>query len=142
MTPELRGHDIPTHGKGVGPAAERLPGGRPDGQAVVAGHGWYVRGTGDTDMPSGTWGYFYVADGVGLRQSVGLAIEQGKKIKPTEIVGPGKSLPDYTVAPGSDLRMLSGSITVSKETLLSEILKPHMGPVHLAICRKHCDPRR
>ncbi len=142
VTPELRGHDIPTHGKGVGPAAERLPGGRPDGQAVVAGHGWYVRGTGDTDMPSGTWGYFYVADGVGLRQSVGLAIEQGKKIKPTEIVGPGKSLPDYTVAPGSDLRMLSGSITVSKETLLSEILKPHMGPVHLAICRKHCDPRR
>ncbi|WP_229858654.1 DUF6531 domain-containing protein [Streptomyces poonensis] len=142
VTPEVRGHDIPTHGKGVGPAAERLPGGRPDGQAVIAGHGWYVRGTGDTQMPSGTWGYFYVEDGIGLRQSVGLAVEQGKKIKPTEIVGPGKTLPNYTVAPGNDLKMMNGSITVSKDTLLSEILKPNMGPVHLAICRKHCDPRR
>ncbi|MFH8989791.1 DUF6531 domain-containing protein [Streptomyces sp. NPDC017940] len=142
VAPEVRGHKNPTHGKGVGPAAERVPGGRPDGQAVVAGHGWYVRGTGDTRMPSGTWGYFYVEDGVGLRQSVGLAIERGQKIKPTEIVGPGKSLPDYTVSPGDNLKMMSGSITVSKDTLLSEILKPNMGPVHLAICRKHCDPRR
>ena len=142
VAPELRGHDIPTHGKGVGPAAERLPGGRPDGQAVIAGHGWYVRGTGDTQMPSGTWGYFYVEDGIGLRQSVGLAVEQGKKTKSAEIVGPGKTLPNYTVAPGHDLKMMNGSITVSKDTLLSEILKPNMGPVHLAICRKHCDPRR
>lgn len=31
---------------------------------------------------------------------------------------------------------------MSKDTLLSEILKPNMGPVHLVICRKHCDPRR
>lgn len=142
VTPELRGHDIPTHGKGVGPAAERIPGGRPDGQAVIAGHGWYVRGTGDTQMPSGTWGYFYVEDGIGLVQSVGLAIEKGQKVTPTEIVGPGKSLPNYTVSPGHNLVMMSGSITVSRPTLLSEILKPNMGPVHLAICRKHCDPQR
>ncbi|WP_323183978.1 MULTISPECIES: hypothetical protein [unclassified Streptomyces] len=39
VAPELRGHEIPTHGKGVGLAAERLPGGRPDGQTVIAGHG-------------------------------------------------------------------------------------------------------
>jgi hypothetical protein len=69
-------------------------------------------------------------------------VEKGEKIKPMEIVGPGKSLPNYTVAPGDDLRMMSESITVSRDTLLSEILKPNMGPVHLAICRKHCDPRR
>ncbi len=142
VNPTVRGHNVPTHGKGVGPAATRIPGGRADGQAVIAGHGWYVRGTGDTRMPSGTWGYFYVEDGIGLRQSVGLAVEKGEKIKPSEIVGPGKSLPNYTVAPGDDLRMMSGSITVSRDTLLSEILKPNMGPVHLAICRKHCDPRR
>ncbi|WP_408053584.1 putative adhesin [Streptomyces sp. CMC78] len=75
------------------PPSARERGRGPDGRAVVAGHGWYVRGTGDTDMPSDAWGYFHVADGVGLRRSVGLAMEQGKKIKPTEIVGPGKSLP-------------------------------------------------
>ncbi|WP_405680548.1 putative adhesin [Streptomyces sp. NBC_01238] len=57
-------------------------------------------------MPSGTWGYFYVEDGIGLRQSVGLTVEQGKKIKPTDVVGPGKTLPNYTVAPGHDLRMM------------------------------------
>ncbi|MFJ8599238.1 putative adhesin [Streptomyces shenzhenensis] len=139
---DVRGHKIPTYGRGVGPAAERIHGGRTDGQTVIAGHGWYVRGTGDMQMPSGTWGYFYIEDGVGLRQTVGLAVEKGEKIKPTEIVGPGKSLPNYTVAPGDNLRMMSGSITVSRDTLLSEILKPNMGPVHLAICRKHCDPRR
>ncbi|GAA4964678.1 hypothetical protein GCM10023238_35360 [Streptomyces heliomycini] len=109
MAPEVRGHDIPTHGKGVGPAAERLPGGRPDGQAVIAGHGWYVRGTGDTQMPSGTWGYFYVEDGLGLRQSVGLAVEQGRRSSPQRSSVPGKTLPDYTVAPGHDLRMMNGS---------------------------------
>ncbi|MFE3737043.1 RHS repeat domain-containing protein [Streptomyces sp. NPDC059134] len=97
---------------------------------------------GDAQIPSGTWAYFYVDDGIGLRQSVGLAVEQGKKIKPSEIVAPGRTLPNYTVAPGHDLRMMNGSITVSKDTLLSQILKPNMGPVHLAICRKHCDPRR
>ncbi|WP_240103814.1 putative adhesin, partial [Streptomyces sp. MUM 16J] len=138
----LRGKAIPTYGKGVGPAAERIPGGRPDGQTVIAGHGSYVRGTGDMQMPSGTWGYFYVEDGVGLKQSKGLAVEQGEKVRPTEIVGPGRSLPNYTVSPGDDLKMMSGSITVSKDTLLSEILKPNMGPVHISICRKHCDPWR
>ncbi|WP_449479290.1 hypothetical protein [Streptomyces abikoensis] len=61
-------------------------------------------------MPSGTWGYFYVEDGARLRQSVGLSIEKGG--------------------------------TVNKDTLLSDILKPGMGPVHIAICREHCDPRR
>lgn len=142
VSPAVRGHNIPTHGKGVGPAGNRLPGGRHDGQAVIAGHGVYVRGTGDTQMPSGTWGYFYVEDGARLRQSVGLSIEKGEKVKPTEIVGPGKSLPDYTVKPGADLEMMSGSITVSKDTLLSKILKPNMGPVHIAICREHCNPRR
>ncbi|MFI5775115.1 hypothetical protein ACIA74_43165 [Streptomyces sp. NPDC051658] len=35
-------------------------------------------------MPSGTLGYFYVEDGIGLRQSVGLTVEQGRKIKPRQ----------------------------------------------------------
>ncbi|GAA3305098.1 hypothetical protein GCM10020295_57940 [Streptomyces cinereospinus] len=39
VAPELRGHDVPTHGKGVGPAAERLPGGartaRPSSRATA-----------------------------------------------------------------------------------------------------------
>ncbi|MFD7819673.1 putative adhesin [Streptomyces sp. NPDC059698] len=141
VAPELRGHSIPSHGKGVGPARVRIPGGRPDGQAVIAGHGAYIRGTGDTQMPSGTWGYLYVEDGKMLGQPVGLAVEQGKKVKPTEIFGPGKDIPNYTVFPGTDLRMMSGSITVSKPTLLSDILKPNMGPVHMAFCREHCNPR-
>ncbi|CAM5584859.1 hypothetical protein SABIM44S_04702 [Streptomyces abikoensis] len=110
VNPTVRGHKIPTYGKGVGPAGKRIPEGRPDGQAVIAGHGVYVRGTGDMQMPSGTWGYFYVEDGARLRQSVGLSIEKGG--------------------------------TVNKDTLLSDILKPGMGPVHIAICREHCDPRR
>lgn len=36
---------------------------------------------------------------------------------------------------------MSGSTTVTRDALLSEILKLDMGLVHLAICRKHCDPR-
>ncbi|MGW2058633.1 DUF6531 domain-containing protein [Streptomyces sp. NPDC001840] len=135
-----RGHSSPTHGRGVGPAAKRNSGGRPDNQAVVAGHGVYVRGTGDASMPSGTWGYFYVKDRERLKQSVGLAVERGEKIPPAEIVGPGKRFPNYTVKPGDNLEMMSKSITVSADTLLSDILKPNMGPVHIAICREHCNP--
>ncbi|WP_308190751.1 FG-GAP-like repeat-containing protein [Streptomyces sp. HPF1205] len=140
VAPGTRGHDIPTVGKGVGPARIREPGGRTD-QPVIAGHGVYFRGTGDTEVPNGTWAYFYVEDGKRLSQVKGIAIEKGEKIKPTEIFRPGSSMPDYTVLPGSDLRMMERSITVSKPTRLSEILKPGMGPVHIAICREHCDPR-
>ncbi|MFE4177505.1 putative adhesin [Streptomyces sp. NPDC056909] len=112
------------------------------GRAVLRRRLHRLSGSTHTQMPSGTWGYFCIEDGRRLPQPVGLAVEQGKKIKPTEIVGPGKALPNYTVKAGHDLRMMSGSITVSKDTLLSDILKPNMGPVHLAICRDHCDPRR
>ncbi|MEV1045794.1 putative adhesin [Streptomyces sp. NPDC049916] len=62
-------------------------------------------------------------------------------VKPTEIFGPGKDIPNYTMFPGTDLRMMSGSITVSKPTLLSDVLKPNMGPVHMAFCREHGNPR-
>lgn len=47
-------------------------------------------------MPGGTWGYLYVEDGKTLGQPVGPAVEQGKKVKPTEIFGPGKDIPNYT----------------------------------------------
>lgn len=34
-------------------------------------------------MPSGTWGHLCVEDGKTLGQPVGLAVEQGKKVKPS-----------------------------------------------------------
>ncbi len=49
-------------------------------------------------MPSGTWGYLYVEDGKVLGQPVGLAAEQGRRVKPTETFGPGK---DFRTGPCS-----------------------------------------
>ncbi len=146
--PVHRGHaPQPTFGKGVhnnDPTVERWPGGRPDGQAVIAGHGtWDVVDGAETQVPSGTWCVFYCAEDAKLSDGAGLAVEQGLIVQPYEVVGPGKNIRDLTISPARGLSyekmiVMTGSITTSHPTSLSAILRPNMGPVHIATCREWC----
>ncbi|WP_158708944.1 putative adhesin [Streptomyces sp. NRRL S-920] len=133
----------PVVGKGVGSeyAKSVTQLGRSDNSTVITGHGYYILGSGDAIVPPGTWVKFYVEDGKKLKDSLGLQVETGGKIPATDTYGPGKSFPDYTVAPPYNLRISSKSISVSKPTRLSEILEPNMGACHVTICREHANPR-
>jgi hypothetical protein len=115
--------------------------GRTDQSSVITGHGYYVRGSGDFEVPSSTWLHFYTPDGRRLRDTVGLAVETGERVRPTEIFVPGSIVPDYTVGAPSNLRISSRSISVTQPTRLSEIIRPNMGPCHVTICREHRNPR-
>ncbi|WP_414506493.1 putative T7SS-secreted protein [Streptomyces sp. NEAU-L66] len=132
-----------SHGSGKGNdfAKSVTQQGRTDNSTVITGHGYYVHGTGDMTVPAGTWLKFYVEDGMRLRDSVGLDVETGGNRAATETFGPGKTLPNYTVGPPSDLRISSRSISVNSPTLLSDIVREGMGATHVTICREHVFPR-
>jgi len=143
-----RGHaPPPTSGSGVSngdPSVERWPGGRSDGQAVVAGHGkWDIVEGDETQVPQGTWCVFYCADGAKISDGTGLAVEQGLVVTPSETAGPGTMIRDLIISPArgkmnDQMVVMNGSITTSEPTPLSSILQPGMGPVHIATCREWC----
>ncbi|MFJ3934694.1 putative adhesin [Streptomyces sp. NPDC090029] len=144
-----RGHaPPPTFGKGVSngdPWVVRWPGGRANRQHVVSGHGtWDVVNGERTTVPRGTWCVFYCADGAKLSDGAGLAVEQGLDVARFETVKPGTEIRDLTIhpprstVPGETMVVMKGSVTTSEATSLSSILKPDMGPVHIATCREWC----
>ncbi|KOG86294.1 type IV secretion protein Rhs, partial [Streptomyces varsoviensis] len=142
-TDDLERRTEPAHGTGAGNehATSVTKLGRSDNSTVITGHGYYVRGTGDFQVPGGTWIKFYTEDGLRLKDSIGLKVETGGKVQPVETFGPGSSVPNYTVGPPADLNISSRSISVSQPTLLSDIIQPNMGATHATICREHISPR-
>ncbi|WP_051366085.1 putative adhesin [Hamadaea tsunoensis] len=125
-----------------GPLREANPGqpGRPDGQTVISGHG---SPTGkQTVAPEGTIPTFYVEHGKMLPASLGNDIEAGRApVLEKYQYQPGQTMPDYWVHPHDKLE-LEGNPWVIDETgdhrgavPLSSIMRPHMGPIHLAFCR-------
>ena len=46
----------------------------------------------------------------------------------------GEEIPDYTIYPPDDLNIMGTPQTVSRPTLLSELVHGGMGPVDLAVC--------
>lgn len=119
-----------------------LAGGRPDGEKVLAGHGYLTRRAGETVVPEGTTISFYVQHGDTLPGLNGLTVERG--VYPggyVEKFKPGDVIPNYTLAPpastgGGGFSVFENSTTVGKETSLGELLKPGMGNVHWAACRE------
>ena len=67
--------------------------GRPDGDVVFAGHGVYRYGSGDTVIPEGTTLNVYSPHGGSIRDSVGLAIEQGRSPAPVMYSSQGTLCP-------------------------------------------------
>ncbi len=119
-------------------AKDILPGGRADKQTVLAGHGEYRAGSGNTVVPEGTRLHMYSEHGTRIDNRLGLKIEGGEigAESATETFGPGATVKDYTlVAPDESVVIRSESTTVEDATRLSDLLKPNMGDVHWAACR-------
>ncbi|MGW5445342.1 WXG100 family type VII secretion target [Streptomyces asiaticus] len=117
-------------------------GGREDGETVFSGHGYLEYQAGTCTVPPGTHVSFYVPHGDLLPGRNGVAIEAGVLPRGyVETFHPGDTVPDYTLAPpaapfGGSFSVMENSVTVSKRTRLSELLKPGMGNVHWAACRE------
>jgi hypothetical protein len=123
-----------TRGDGDDYAAAVIPGGRPDGQVVFAGHGEYRFGSGETVVPEGTTLHMYSQHGDRLSQSDGLAIEGGGGPAPVRTYGPGDTVPDYTMKAPDGLTVRGDSVTVEDPTRLSSLLRPNQGETHWAAC--------
>lgn len=110
---------------------------RADGQTVFAGHGTFGRSTGNFMVPEGTTLHFYVPHKKTLGDTPGKSVELGRDAPDVvESFGPGSILPDYILGPPTDLNIVSGSWTVTRETGISKLIGRGMGDVHMAMCRE------
>ncbi|WP_442806721.1 WXG100 family type VII secretion target [Streptomyces sp. NBC_01750] len=123
-------------------ASRVLKGGRPDGETVLAGHGYIETGAGEVVVPPGTNLSFYVAHGERIPGLNGVAVEGGSYPgAAVETFGPGDRIPNYTLAPPEPkgpggFTVYENSKTVAQRTMLSDLLKSDMGNVHWAACRE------
>jgi hypothetical protein len=104
---------------------------------VFSGHGSIP--TGDTStvvVPQGTYVNLYSPHGTTISDSLGNAIEFHGTAVPTEVVGPGRVMPDYILSPPTGLNIMGHPITVTQPTRLSDLLRPNMGDTHWAACRE------
>jgi RHS repeat-associated protein len=143
------GFGISRTGAGDGYASGILEGGT--GRAF-AGHGQYRFGTypKDTIVPNGTTISVWTEPNVGISDSIGKLIEQGKydelgqifRTNPTaarNLTGarsylPGAEVPNYHLLAPKDLWIYRSSITVEDATPLSRLLQPNMGHLDWAAC--------
>lgn len=55
-------------------------------------------------------------------------------MSPVRVFEPGDTAPNLLLRERGDLQTMSMSVQVSQDTLLSELLEPHMGVCHWAAC--------
>jgi hypothetical protein len=116
-------------------AAVIEPGGRPDNEKVIAGHGGSFTTT--FVMPAGTTLKTY-SRGT-LTEENGQSIEDGTYTgPPVDTYAPGDTVPNYLIEPPTNQFNREKSIVVSKPTYLSTLIKSGMGTVHLATCTSDC----
>ncbi|MGW4500461.1 putative adhesin [Micromonospora sp. NPDC004336] len=112
-----------------------MPGGRPDGEVVFAGHGKHDTANGNFTVPEGTEIAVYVPYSKKLMDTDAFRVESGRSSPaPVKIYRSGESMPNFTLLPASGLRVREGSKRVSEPTLLSTLVKPDMGTCHWAAC--------
>ncbi len=103
---------------------------------ILSGHGGIAAGDAATvAIPEGTSLRFYSRHGDSLSDIVGNQIERGAPPPPVEIARAGTSVPDYILARPDGLNIVGNPTTVSENTRLSQLLRPHMGDVDWAACR-------
>ncbi|MEV7870221.1 putative T7SS-secreted protein [Streptomyces sp. NPDC088124] len=123
-------------------ASRVLKGGRPDGETVLAGHGYIEVGAGEVVVPPGTSISFYVSHGERIPGLNGVAVEGGSYPgQAVERFASGDRIPNYTLAPPEakgpgGFTVYENSTTVPKRTMLSDLLESDMGNVHWAACRE------
>jgi hypothetical protein len=105
---------------------------------VLSGHGSYEPANGTIRVPEGTSVATYVPHDSYLLDSVGNDIELGNPPEPTHVYGPGDEMPNCTLHPPTGLNVVGNPVTVSEETLISELIDSDMGMVHWAACTAEC----
>ncbi len=126
-------------------AYRETPGGT--GQAI-AGHGEYsASANGVFTVPEGTYIRRWWSDATEIDDEIAFLIEAGQYKKAMDnlystwvdpiVYGPGSTAPNYVIDIPNDLQIHTNSITVGDPTNLSDIIKPGMGCVDLAICTVH-----
>ncbi|MEU1279773.1 putative adhesin [Streptomyces sp. NPDC005805] len=125
-------------------ATRVLGGGRPDGETVLAGHGYLHRAAGEVVVPEGTTIKFYIPDEGRIPGLNGVAVEGGSYPSGgwVETFHAGDRIPNYTLAPPEakgpgGFTVYENSTTVARKTNLDELLTENMGNVHWAACREH-----
>lgn len=104
------------------------------GETVFSGHGAFVEGSGKVTLPEGTSISTYAPHNSYITDAVGNQIELGNPPVPTQVFGPGETMPNYNLYPPGDLNIAGNPVTVGRATPLSELLKPNMGMCHWAAC--------
>ncbi|MEE1928202.1 hypothetical protein V1J52_08340 [Streptomyces sp. TRM 70351] len=124
-------------------ATRVFAGGRPDGETVLAGHGFFDQTSGPMTVPPGTSVSFYVPHEQRIPGLNGVAVESGVYPKHgyTETYHAGETIMDYFLAPPQasafgGFSVMENSITVPEITRLSDLLRADMGRVHWAACRE------
>jgi hypothetical protein len=103
---------------------------------TISGHGDYSPAHGHVAVPRGTTITVYAEHGSIITDDLGNLIETGGDTSGvySQTFLTGEELPDYTIYPPDDLNIMGTPQTVSRPTLLSELVYEDMGPVDLAVC--------
>jgi len=103
---------------------------------TISGHGAYSPAHGQATVPPGTSITVYAEHGSIITDDLGNLIETGGDTSGvySKTFHPGEELPDYTIYPPDDLNIMGTPQTVSRPTLLSDLVHDGMGPVDLAVC--------
>ncbi len=112
------------------------PGGAGLPRHTISGHGAYSPAHGQATVPAGTSITVYAEHGSIITDELGNLIETGGDTSGvySKTFHAGEELPDYTIYPPDDLNIMGTPQTVSRPTLLSELVHDGMGPVDLAVC--------
>jgi hypothetical protein len=113
----------------------------PPPRTVFSGHGGFFPENGTTVVPEGTSITFYSEHGSTITDPLGNAVETNQDVSQVfkRYYGPGDTVPNYTLMPPGDLKILGSPTTVTQDTNLSELLKPGMGNTHWAACTYNPD---
>ena len=106
-------------------------------RVVMSGHGGYEVGNGITTVPEGTSVTVYSKFGGSISDGLGNAIELNDSILSnvySRTYTAGQQIPNYTLGPPAGLNITGNPITVTKPTLLSDLLGQYKGDIHWAAC--------
>jgi putative adhesin Stv-like protein len=102
----------------------------------ISGHGTYDPNDGRFVVPNGSSITTYAKHGSTITDALGNLIETGGDTSGiySQTFHAGESIPNYTIYPPDGLNISGSPQTVTRPTLVSELISENMGPVDLAVC--------
>ncbi|OBF71509.1 NAD(+)--arginine ADP-ribosyltransferase [Mycobacterium sp. 852002-51613_SCH5001154] len=106
------------------------------GRQTISGHGSYDPDNGLFVVPKGSSITTFAEHGSTITDSLGNLIETGGDTSGvfSKTFHAGETIPNYTIHPPDGLNILGSPLTVTKATLISELIHEGMGDIDLAVC--------